>query len=85
MKRIRLSTMLLLVVIAAMGIGLVTQEMRHRRREAQWDAETVSRVQMAEEDQAKFDKELYKNLEGMKIEIPKPSTGKATIIERKDR
>jgi hypothetical protein len=34
MKRFRLSTLMLLVVIAAMGLGMILQEHRHRRREA---------------------------------------------------
>jgi hypothetical protein len=35
MRRFRLSTLLLLVVIAAQGLGLAIQEVRHRRREAE--------------------------------------------------
>jgi hypothetical protein len=35
MKRFRLSTLMLLVVIAAMGIGLIAQGLRHRRGETE--------------------------------------------------
>jgi cell division protein FtsL len=35
MRRFRLSTLLLLIVIAAMGLGLIVQELRHRRRVAE--------------------------------------------------
>jgi hypothetical protein len=35
MKRFRLSTLMLLVVIATMGLGLIVQELRHRRRVAE--------------------------------------------------
>jgi hypothetical protein len=38
MKRFRLSTLMLFVVIAALVVGLATQEMRHRRRDAEQQA-----------------------------------------------
>jgi hypothetical protein len=46
MKRFRVGTLMLLVVIAALGVGMIAQEMRHRRREAELQAQLV--VQMKE-------------------------------------
>jgi hypothetical protein len=45
MRRIRLSTSLLLVVIAALGTALVSQELRHRKIEAKQAAECVDRME----------------------------------------
>jgi hypothetical protein len=42
--RIRLSTSLLLVVITAMGSGLVSEELRHRKIEAELEAELIGRM-----------------------------------------
>ena len=45
MTRIRLSTSLLLVVIAALSTALVTEELRHRRRESEQEAEFVAEIE----------------------------------------
>jgi len=42
MKRFRLSTLMLLVVIAALVITLSNEEIRHRRREAEQQARTAA-------------------------------------------
>ena len=44
MKRFRLGTLMLLIVIAALGIGLVVQQRRAARREAELQAR-LARVQ----------------------------------------
>jgi hypothetical protein len=38
MKRFSIGTLMLLVVIVALGLGLMLQELRHRRREAEFQA-----------------------------------------------
>jgi hypothetical protein len=48
MKRIRLGTLMLLVVIAAMGTALVVQEQRHRRREAEQQVRLAVQMQTHE-------------------------------------
>jgi hypothetical protein len=45
MMRIRLSTSLLLVVIAALATALVSQELRHRQRESEQKAEFVAEIE----------------------------------------
>ena len=49
MRGSRLSTLLLLVIIAAMGTALAAQERRHRQREAelvtQYEAELTARLE----------------------------------------
>ncbi|HEV3338944.1 MAG TPA: hypothetical protein VG125_01265 [Pirellulales bacterium] len=44
MKRFRLSTLMLLVVIAALGIGLVVEHQRAARREAELQAQLAKLV-----------------------------------------
>lgn len=51
MRRFRLSTLMLLVVIAALGLGLAVQELRHRRREAEQQARLAVIIQKYEQEQ----------------------------------
>jgi hypothetical protein len=48
MKRFRLSTLMLLVVIAALGSGMIAQEIRHRQREAEQQVRLAVQMQTHE-------------------------------------
>jgi predicted Holliday junction resolvase-like endonuclease len=55
MKRFRLGTLMLVVVIAALGLGMILQELRHLRREARLEAEnTQMREWIARERSSKM-------------------------------
>jgi hypothetical protein len=48
MRRIRPSTLMLLIVIAALGIGLIVQDRRAARREAELNARLAQRGEFIE-------------------------------------
>ena len=56
MKRFRLSTLMLLIVIAALGVALVLSQMRAARREAQLKARLVEAWPRVREEQLEREK-----------------------------
>jgi hypothetical protein len=78
MRRFRLSTLMLLVVIAALGVALVVQERRATRREAELQAqltrarlEAALRLTQAEWVTTALEVELVPRLEGIFQPEPK--------------
>jgi chromosome segregation ATPase len=70
MKRFRLSTLMLLVVIAALFIGVVVQQRRAARREAELQA------RLKEADNKIFWLEHYKTLEQWRAAVANRSRSK---------
>jgi hypothetical protein len=67
MRRFRLSTLLLLIVIAALCVGLIVQDRRAARRETELRAELDSRGQAVERLM-----QLVKGLQSQRSNVGKP-------------
>jgi hypothetical protein len=72
MKRFRLSTLMLLIVIAAMGIGLVVQQ----RRAAHREVELQARLAKVQAEQAVIERVLARQQELLRTQLQK---GDATV------
>jgi hypothetical protein len=67
MRRIRLSTLVLLIVIAALCVGLIEQDRRAARREAELKAQLESRGEAVERLT-----QLVKGLQSQRSNVGKP-------------
>jgi hypothetical protein len=72
MKRFRLSTLMLLIVIAALGIGLLVQQ----RRAAQREVELQARLAKVQAEQAVIESVLARQQKLLRTQLQK---GNATV------